>query len=332
MLNRMFSFVVIVLVFFGLLSNAMASEVKYFKFKSVDKIGELKLINELTLSEAIRNQTYHKIKYDNLGRIVKKSFYSYGELEEWTEYFYNNHSKYYDKCFYYDQDGYKRSIEEVERLQNGLRKKCQTFTVNGELTNYSLYNFSNEGYEITSFKQGDKLDNKSIYKFDKEGNLIYGEKHHQRILYKDYYNKNSGQKIKRKRYKGTVLDGIGDFEYDQQGNRVIMNIYSSKGKLRGSKKFYKGMIIDETDRSESYKFEYNSRKVKQSCTYYRNDRLICKFIYERYENDTIKKTLAYDKDNNLMAEYPEKVVQYVNKNMEETHGAEGIVYSKPKNW
>lgn len=332
MLSKMFSFVVIVLVFFGLLGNVVASDVKYFQFESVDRVGELKLINELTLSEAIKNRTYHKIKYDNLERIVKKESYSYGELIETSEYFYNNHSKYYDKGFYYAPHNYnKMIIEKVERLPNGLRKKWQNFTTDGELTAYALYNFSNGGYEVTYFNQGNKISSE-IYKFDKEGALICGERYYQKVLYKDYYNKNNGQKIKMKRYNDFVLNGIGYFEYDQQGNKVMMRIFSSEGKFRGSKKFYKDMVIEETDRDKRLEHKYNSRKLRRTCTYYRDDRFICKFIYERYENDVIKRTLAYDKDNNLMAEYPGKVVYYVNKNMEENHGAESIVYSKPKNW
>ena len=81
--------------------------------------------------------------------------------------------------------------------------------------------------------------------------------------------------------------------------------------------------------TKEIKVEYGKDRIATQVWLYQNNKLICRFVFERKPNGSIIKTVAYDGTGDLMAEYLNKEVSEINQDGSPLDGGEYKIYKKP---
>jgi len=66
-----------------------------------------------------------------------------------------------------------------------------------------------------------------------------------------------------------------------------------------------------TGESEERRPTFDAARLRKETKFYRNGTLITTFVYDRFPNGTVRRTLALGPNGELMAEYPDLVVTTV---------------------
>ena len=146
------------------------------------------IYKKTTINEYRDNMLCQKVKYDFIGRTVKRKFYKGEKLTSYTEYKYNSpYTK--TKCdlfIMYDTPRNKKCIMKFKYNKEGVKTQELLYYPNGDLAWYADYIYNNQGQitEILTYNNENSLIYKKITTYNSNGDKIKMDK----LIHKDYFH------------------------------------------------------------------------------------------------------------------------------------------------
>jgi hypothetical protein len=108
--------------------------------------------------------------------------------------------------------------------------------------------------------------------------------------------------------------------YDSDGLLLKREGYDKDDKLYSVQEYQDELEVkDEGWRKNEHHVKtliYDDNRQLQSAVFFVNDRFVCRFEYERHPTGAIKRTVAYDTEGIILAEYPDRRVLHIDPNGE----------------
>src|SRR4030042_2958167 len=164
--------VVVAAIVTSMISMA-SSQTKDFQYIFTNKYGDVVFADELSPS-VIGNKKHFKVEFDNMGRIMNYATIVNGRAISTNVLNYSGDSKFYMEFVFYDATGAKKNITRIMRTPSGERIRREYFTVSGEITSYTTYNYFPDRYESISCAVENKLTGKYRTYFDNR-DIVYKE-------------------------------------------------------------------------------------------------------------------------------------------------------------
>jgi hypothetical protein len=321
-----------------ILSITVASaETKYFQYIFTNKYGDVVFTDEL-LPSTIGNKKHFKVEFDNMGRIM-----NYATLVNWraistNELNYSGDSKFYTEFVFYDATGVKKNITRIMRTPSGERIRREFFTVSGEMTSYTTYNYFPDRYEWVNFTADNKLTGKYRTYFDNR-DIVYKEIRfpiNEDAYYIGLFDTKTGFITAQDKYEKGKHIVHTKYSYNENNMLIKRDLYNplNNNNWYGANDYNDDLLIGKRyifkdGATQEIKTEYGKDRVSTQSWLYRNNKLVCRFVYERRANGSIIRTLAYNGSGDLMAEYLNKVVDHINGDGSPLDGGEYKIYKKP---
>jgi antitoxin component YwqK of YwqJK toxin-antitoxin module len=252
---------------------------------------------------------------DAAGRIIQVANVRDGKVVDKVIYKFAAGKKLPDSYESY-RDGELTGKVALQRNASGERVREEYFTADGVRTRYNTYSYQGDSAEQRSYTAEDKL--KSIYA------LTYGSNSHL-LGWVDYsnpddrtshldteYDESTGLIKARKQIKANAIVNTRALSYDSNGELVREDAYDASGKPFVFLEWKDGL---QTRRAyfadgkmwKELKYTYSARQ-RERTDLYSNGVFICKFVYDRLGDGTVKATRAIGPNGELWAEYPDNQV------------------------
>jgi len=328
--------VVVAATVISMISLAPA-ETKYFQYILTNKYDDVFFTDDL-LPPTIGNKKHFKVEFDDIGRMKNYATLVNGGAISTNELNYPGDSKFYTELVFYDATGAKKNVTKIMRTPSGERIRREYFTVSGEMTSYTTYNYFSDRYESINFTADNKLQEKYRNYFDNRG-IVYKEIRFpidEDAYYISLFDTKTGLTTVRDKYKKGRHIVHSKYIYNENNMLIRRDLYNplNNNKWYASNDFNDDLLVgkryqfgDGTIRE--IKFEYGKDRMATQAWLYQKNKLICRFTYERRPNESIIRTLAYDGAGDLMAEYPNKEVSEINQEGSPLDGGEYKIYKKP---
>ena len=122
------------------------------------------------------------------------------------------------------------------------------------------------------------------------------------------------------------------FHYDDDGDLVRQDMFDPDGNWFAAAELVDGLTTRRLyDSSKELRYSYDERRRIKETTLFFQDRLVCRFLYDRLSNGTVKRTRAFGPDGALWAEYPDMEVVDVRQNGHPINGRPAII-KKAGDW
>jgi len=313
-----------------------SAETKYFQYIFTNKYGDVVFTDELSPS-TLGNKKHFKVEFDNLGRINNYTTIVSGKTISINELNCSGDSNFYTEIIFYDATGAKKSVTKIMRTPSGERIRREIFTVSGEMTNYTTYNYFSDRYEVIDFTTDKKITSKYRTYFDNRG-VVYKEIRfpiNEDAYYVSHFDKKTGLTIVRDKYMKEKHIIHSKYVYNENNMLVRRDLYNPEGnRWYAAEDFNDDLPVGKRYQAKDgttkeIKIEYGQDRFATQAWLYQKNKLICRFAYERRPNGSIIRTLAYDGSGGLMAEYSNKEVAEINQDGSPLDGGEYKIYKKP---
>ena len=287
---------------------------------------------------ALENKKHFKVEFDNLGRVSNYATIVNGRAVSTYVLNYTGDSKFYTEIIFYDATGVKKNITKIIRTPSGERIRREYYTVSGEMTSYTTYNYFSDRYESANFMADNKLTDKYRTYFDSSG-IVYKEiwfPINENAYYISHFDLKTGLTTARDKYdKGKHIVN-SKYVYNENNMLIRRDLYDplNNNNWYGANDYNDNLLIGKRYKfrngvTQEIKIEHGNDRVSKQAWFYQNNKLICRFAYEMKPNGSIIRTLAYDGSGDLMAEYLNKVVDQINQDGSPLDGGEYKIYKKP---
>lgn len=320
-----------------LLLTSTFAETKLFLYQLTNKYGDPVFSDEISPS-AVGNKKHYKVEFDNLGRISNYITIVNGRPVSTNELNYSGDSKFYIEFVNYDATGAKKNVTKIMRTPSGERTRREFFTILGEMTSYTTYNYFSDRYESINFTADNRLTTKYKTYFDSSG-IVHKEIRFpidENVFYISLFDQKTGLTTVSDKYdKGRHV--INEkFAYNENNMLIRIDLYDplNNNNWYGANDYNDDLLVGKrykfrSDVTREVKIEYGKDRISTQSWLYQNNKLICRFVFERRPNGSIIKTVAYDGAGDLMAEYANKVVYEINRDGSPLDGGEYKIYKKP---
>jgi len=225
---------------------------------------------------------------------------------------------------------------QIQRNASGGRTREDYFTVNGALTGYTLYIYSTDSVEATSYTSDGKKRSVNVSFYSPKDILIraisYSNPDDQRFHVDLDFDDRTGLRKGSMQFEDGNLSNSGLFNYDDDGDLVRQDIYDPAGRWFAAAELANGLTTKRLyDSSKELRYSYDERRRVKETTLFYNEMLVCRFSYERLPDGTATRTLAFGPDGALWAEYPDMEVVDVRQNGHPINGKPAII-NKAGNW
>lgn len=127
------------------------------------------------------------------------------------------------------------------------------------------------------------------------------------------------------------------FDYSTEGITKRTAVFDEGGKYSESQYDKFGNITVEYytfsgGHSKSFNHRYDNDHNLIQIDFFKDDKFICFFKYNRGESQKITSTEILDKDGNLLATYPNAKVRYLNADLTDKEGRKGTIFTDKKLW
>jgi|GEM_PF-4663177 len=316
-------------------SSVPASTVKYYKYSSWYKnyIPNYKV--EITPSR--NRERYYKVSYDSRGRVKSSEYFRNGEGRGRVEYIYKGSNKYYSTSISYSKNGQQERKAQRKHNANGDLIRTDTYTMSGERTSYSIRTNFPGGYKIVVYNNdGSEYSTSEAY-FNDYGTIYksvsYGKYNKRNTKFINYINPETGQIYQT----DGILDGkpwgTKKIFYNDFGSVIKSEVYNQDNSIRSYQKYEKGLKIETKNYAAKklFKMQYNENRRRVATELYYRDIFVCTFRYIYYDNGEIRKTIAQNKNNEPIAEYPNRRITNVNRDGRPYDGKEATIHTN-RNW
>jgi len=315
----------------------VSAETKYFQYTFTNKYGDDVFTDELSQS-MVGSKKHYKIESDPLGRISNYTTIVNGRSISTNILSYPEDSRFYTEFVNFDATGAKKNVARIIRTLSGERIRREYFTVSGEMTNYTTYNYFSDRYESASFMANNKLTGKYRTYFDQNG-IVYREIRFpidEDAYYISLFDTKTGFTTVRDKYKKGKHVIHTKYFYNENNMLTRYDLYDplDNHKWYGGTEYSDDLMVGKRYQfrdgtTKEIKIEYGKDRLATQTWLYQKNKMICRFTYERQPNGSIIRTLAYDGSGNLMAEYANKEVYEINQDGSPLDGGEYKIYKKP---
>jgi len=328
--------VVVAAIVTSMISMASA-ETKYFQYIFGNKYGDVVFADELSPS-IIGNKKHFKVEFDNMGRIMNYATIVNGRAISTNVLNYSGDSKFYTEFVFYDATGTQKNITRIMRTPSGERIRREYFTVSGEMTSYTTYNYFSDRYESINFTADNKLTGKYRTYFDNR-DIVYKEIRfpiNEDAYYISIFDTKTGLTATQDKYEKGKHIVHSKFVYSENHLLIRRDLHDplNNNNWYGANDYNDDLLVGKRYKFrdgtiKEIKFEYGKDRLATQAWLYQKNKLICRFTYERRPNGSIVRTLAYDGSGDLMAEYANKEVAEINQDGSPLDGGEYKIYKKP---
>jgi hypothetical protein len=332
-------FVVLFASTVALCAVSAQAETHSFRYSLSTKSGEPKYSDELPAGKGETGCRYD-VEVDVQGRTTQVATIQDGQKISKVVYHFPKNEKLPDG---YDnfEAGERTGTVQIQRNENGYRKRVDYKTTQGTLTGYTLYFYHPDNVEAFNY---------SPEGVEKERDTLFYSDRGLLVRYRYYLNGNSGSSFEYevdentgfnksgKQFEGTRILNTKKFTYDADGNLTRRDGYGSTGdwyvavefsKGLATKKIYKG---NNGQAGKEIQYSYDKKRWGTECKIYYNNRLICTLIYDRLPDGTVKRTLAKGPNGDLWAEYPNAGVMDIDSTGQAVGQTNAIIYKTGAWW
>jgi antitoxin component YwqK of YwqJK toxin-antitoxin module len=213
--------------------------------------------------------------------VREATFLPEGELEEYTQYTYDEESLLLVRKERFDSSNtlFEKVVYEYE---GGLRVRKTTYDAGDSVTSYHTYEYGDENRLIadTLYTGNEKLQTRSTYKYDEGGNRIrwnvYGQT--ETLLAYTVYTYQDGRVTRRDIFSASQrLDKFSTVKYDREGRKVQESYFYANGQL-----------------DRYVKFEYLNDTLAAEITYAADDSMLWKLSYEYDDHHRVRRITYVD--------------------------------------
>jgi len=326
-----------ILCLFPVLSHA--NVLKYYKYASTDENGDKFFFGESPRFDKLRK--YFAVELDEAGRIRKHALHINGKKGWEIIRNYDGTSKYFHELLKLSPNGDRKTIIKIQRNDDGSVFKTEEYDKDGRLIGYvtrkastSFWNSKKRKVKFTFYNANGEWKSKTTSYFE-NGKLLKEKYHCSKCQYTiSYYDTDTGLvKSSDTKFCNGAFAEWRAF-YDSDGLLVKWKGYDKSGKRYAVQEYQDELRVkDEGWRGNEHhvkKIDYDDNRQEKSAEFTINDRFICRFEYERRPTGIVKRTLAYDKEGILIAEYPGRRVLHVDPTGKAYDRRKSIIYKRGK--
>lgn len=229
---------------------------------------------------------------------------------------------------------------QIHRNAKGERTRVDSFTVDGTLTGYTQYAYQPGSVEATSYNSDGKQTGISVRSYSAKGTriraVIYTNPEDRSQYTETEYDGNTGLTKVAKQFEGGALTISRVYTHNADGDAIRMDAYNAAGKPMAmieyddnlpTRRVYKGDGVTTKELRYSYD---GKRWLKETSLLFKGE-FICRFVYDRLSNGTVKRTLALGPDGALWAEYPDMTILDIKPDGKPISGEAAVIH-KTGNW
>ena len=261
---------------------------------------------------------YYTVETDRLGRMVRRLELFNGKLDGELRYAYTGSSKLPDSTIRYLPTGEVSTVNHFMFNGDGNVVSVRAVTPFGEVASATTYiDVGADRQMIDSTSEGQR---RTIIQYSPTGVLISTKAYLANGT--DYTETSYDTATGFPAQHQFVRPGVGSvstrFTRDSDGTLTRADFFGSNDTWIGATEYADGHEISTRFKwPDGQTMEarpiYDSRNFERERSYMRNGTIVGKFVYDRYPNGRIKRTLAVAPDGQLLAEYEGLYVNFVEK-------------------
>jgi len=336
--GRAAGLVVLALCVAGLGATSASAAEHYYRDGIDTRLGwPLRYLTEVPASAALQGG-YIKVETDAEDRIVRTTFLWDGQPVNSDVLSYSGAARLPDQNHHFT-GGVLTGVNVFTRDADGQIIRVDSYTDQGVLTGYSTGAFFADHADGATFTpEGVRKSHGQAY-FSPDGAVI------RRLNYieegdsytEEQYDPARGLVTSMKKYVDGKLRIIRLDTYDADDDLIRQDIYDENNIWYGAE-FYDRNLLTKiqykfaSGDTEEIRYSYDQRRWATSTQQFEAGVLICTFLFERFPNGTIKRTIAHGPDGSLWAEYPNLMVSQVTKSGHPPNSTAGVIYKGGDWW
>lgn len=226
----------------------------------------------------------------------------------------------------------------LQRNARGERTIDSSFTLQGGLTDYEVRTYRDSSVEQLNYSAEGKQTARYVYYNTPQGIVNRSRWYpNDSTYYESLFDVSTGLSLSRRKVQGDSLQSSNRYTYGPDGSLIRDDVYDAQGSWYGMREYTQGL-----KRREYYKFNngdqqetvytYDDRRWTKEAKFSRNGTVVCTFMYDRFPDGTVKRTLALGPAGDLMAEYPDQAVDKVLQSGQPIDGGTATLYKKTDWW
>ncbi|HEY3043775.1 MAG TPA: hypothetical protein VGJ39_07105 [Vicinamibacterales bacterium] len=306
--------------------------VRYYRYELLTRAQEFTYANEV--SPDVRGR-YYAVETDTRGRITRTAVIRDGQKISERVYSFASDGK--DPGEYETFSGSEKTGRvRIQRNGDGGRTREEKLTVDGALTEYTLYSYRADSVELTSYTGAGKKTLVNVSFFSPKDILTrstsYSNPDDPGFHVDSDIDDRTGLRKGSTQFAGGNLSNSVLFNYDDDGDLVRQDVFDPAGNWFAAEERVGGLTTKRLyGSSKELRYSYDDRRRVKETTLFYHDMLVCRFTYDRFADGTVKRTLAFGPDGSLWAEYPDMEILDISQNGRPINGKPAII-NKTGDW
>jgi len=313
-----------------------SSTVHTYRYELLTRSQESKFANETSPAAGAVGKLY-EVETDAQGRTTRVAVIRNGQRLSEVSYRFASGAK-LPTGYEIFVGGEETGVVRIQRDEAGNRIREDYLTVNGTLTRYEIYFYSPDHVEDTHYTAEGKETRCDFLYYSANDILTRDVYYHgspDPLNYVDVeFDPDTGLRKSRHGFKDGKLSETGSYTYDAADDPVRDDFYSGSHKWYSADEFKDGLrtrrIYQVWGATRELQYAYDEKRwLKESSLYYKEN-FVCRLVYDRLPDGTVKRTRALGPNGELWAEYPDMEISDVKINGEALTG-ESVIH-KTGNW
>lgn len=300
--------------------------VHYYRYELLTRSQEPQYVTEVPAASRGR---HNAVETDALGRIIRTAVIRDGQKISERLYSFapdDRNTNEYDTFTGSEKTGRVK----IQRNPSGERIREDYFTVSGAATGYTLYSYSADSVEATSYTFEGRKRAVNVSYYSPQGILTrsinYSNPDDQSFHVDSDFDDRTGLRKGSTQFEGGNLTNSGLFNYDDDGDLVRQDMFDPAGHWFAAAELVNGLTTKRLyDSSKELRYSYDERRRVKETTLFYNEMLVCRFTYDRLPDGTTKRTVAFGPDGEQWAEYPDMEIVDVRQNGQPINGRPAII-------
>ena len=224
----------------------------------------------------------------------------------------------------------------IQRNETSEITREDYYTVAGVLPGYALYSYRVDSVVKAVYTSEGKRKTIFVCSYSPKGTLarsiVFSNPNDQNFHNDVDYDDSTGLMRLRKQFTGGKLDNIGLFTYNANGDEIRQDVYNAAGKRYATTESPDGLVTKRMYAGgEESRFTYDDKRLLKETALFYKGAFVCRFVYDRLPDGTVKRTQALGPQGDLWAEYPDQCVVDVRRDGSPINGEPAIIHKKA-NW
>jgi hypothetical protein len=278
---------------------------------------------------------YYSVETDPQGRIARVAVIRDGKKISEDTYYFGPGEKAANASESF-RGSEKTRRTKIQRNATGEITREDYYTVAGVLTGYALYSYRIDSVVKAAYTAEGKRKTIFVCSYSPKGTLahsiVFSNPNDQNFHNDVDYDDSTGLMRLRKQFTGGKLDNSGLFTYNANGDEIRQDVYNAAGKRYATTESADGLVTKRMYAvGEEARFTYDDKRLLKETVLFYKGAFVCRFVYDRLPDGTVKRTLALGPQGDLWAEYPDQCVVDVRRDGSPITGEPAIIHKKA-NW